>query len=76
LLLSDALHEAVPVKEKSHPRAEAMPGMATLPEGPALFFSLAEEMGLSLMQVMTTRGHPTAAKVRIGASYFDFGVSF
>jgi len=31
-----------------------MPGMATLPEGPALFFSLAEEMGLSLMQAMTT----------------------
>ncbi len=52
LFLIASYHEAVPAEEKSHPWAEAMPGMATLPEGPALFFSLAEEMGLSLAQAV------------------------
>lgn len=48
LLLVAAYHELLSPEAKDHPWAEAEPGMSTLPEGPALFFSLAEQMGLSL----------------------------
>jgi len=48
LSLMAAYHELVSPEAKDHPWAEAEPGMSTLPEGPALFFSVAERMGLSL----------------------------
>ena len=48
LSLIAAYHELLPPEAKDHPWEEAEPGMSTLPVGPALFFSLAERMGLSL----------------------------
>ncbi len=48
LSLVAAYHELLSPEAKDHPWAEAEPGMRTLPEGPALFFSVAEQRGLSL----------------------------
>ena len=52
LLLMASYHECLPPEKKAHPWSEAAPGMATLPEGPAMFFSLSEQMGLSLVQAV------------------------
>ncbi len=52
LLLMASYHERLPPEDKDHPWSEAVPGMATLPEGPAMFFSLSERMGLSLVQAV------------------------
>ncbi len=48
LSLIATYHELLPPEAKDHPWAEARPGISTLPEGPAVFFSLARERGLSL----------------------------
>jgi dihydroorotase len=56
LLLIASYHERLPPEEKDHPWADAVPGIATLPEGPALFFSLVEQWGLSLTQAVVAWG--------------------
>ncbi len=48
LSLISSYHELIPSEDKNHPWAESRPGMVTLPEGSALFFSLAAQMGLTL----------------------------